>query len=36
VNLYLNYTAIPEPQTYAMILGGAAMLILMQRRRKKL
>jgi autotransporter-associated beta strand protein len=34
VIMQFSASAIPEPQTYAMMLGGAAMLILMQRRRR--
>lgn len=32
-NLYLNYTAVPEPSTLVMLLGGAGMLTLLRRRR---
>jgi hypothetical protein len=37
VNGYsMQFSSIPEPQTYAMMLGGAAMLLLLQRRRSRL
>ncbi|MDX6766573.1 MAG: autotransporter-associated beta strand repeat-containing protein [Candidatus Methylacidiphilales bacterium] len=35
-DIYLNYTAVPEPSTYAMVLGGLAALLCLRRRAKKL